>query len=78
MALGEADSAELPLQGKGCFSAGVLLAVGAASSPPWKGYSWLFYKYIYIFFVARYCYLTLALGAGAELSEDVLASLNRA
>lgn len=30
--------------------------------PPRKGYSWLFYKYIYIFFVARYCYLTLGLG----------------
>lgn len=30
--------------------------------PLQKGYSWLFYKYIYIFFVARYCYLTLGLG----------------
>ena len=46
---------------------------GAAGSPPGKGYSWLFYRYIYIFFVARYCYLTLALGAGVEPSQPALA-----
>lgn len=51
---GEADGTELPPRGKGCFWPGVL--------PLRKGYSWLFYKYIYIFFVARYCYLTLGLG----------------
>lgn len=77
-ALGEADGAELPPRGKGCFSAGVPPAGGCSRQPPWKGYSWLFYKYIYIFFVARYCYLMLVLGAGAEPSEDALASLNGA
>lgn len=51
-----------PPRRKGCFRAGVPPAVGCSRQPPWKGYSWLFYKYIYIFFVARYCYLTSALG----------------
>lgn len=61
--LWEKGIAQSPLPwGKGCFRAGVPPAVGRSRQPPWKGYSWLFYKYIYIFFVARYCYLTSALG----------------
>lgn len=67
VALGEADGTELPPRGKGCFWAGV------PWEPPRKGYSWLFYKYIYIFFVARYCYLTLGLGL-----RGLLASPNQA
>lgn len=43
-ALGEADGAELP-RGKGWGSAGR----GRSRQPPQKGYSCLFYKYIYIF-----------------------------
>lgn len=48
VALGEADGTELPPpRGKGCFWPGVPPAVGTPY--PRKGYSWLFYKYIYIF-----------------------------
>lgn len=55
VALGEADGTERAASGLGSRRQREL-------PPSRKGYSWLFYKYIYIFFVARYCYLTLGLG----------------